>query len=119
MFNLLQKLGDTYTWPVTLRAPVDGGKVVEIKFIAKFNRLPVERVREINRGADEMPEGEKPVTVPEAVQEVLVDILYIADDKTTQTASDDEKERLLAVTGADVAIWSGFRASLSGEKAKN
>lgn len=119
MFHLLKNLSDTYTWPVTVMTPGDGGKVIAIKFDARFNRLPVDRVREMTRSAEEMPEGEKPMTIPQAVAEALVEIQYKDDSGKVEIASAEDQARLLALVGADVAIWAAFRSSMSGEKAKN
>lgn len=119
MFKLLEEVSETYTWPVTAKVPGNGGKVITLKFDAEFRRLPASRMRDLMRGKDEMVEGEKPKTVIEVVDEVLVGVNYKGDEGKEFRATDDEKDDLLAVLGVDVAIYVALLSSFKGEKAKN
>lgn len=119
MFKLLNELTETYTWPVSMKVPGNGGKAITLKFDAVFNRLPADRMREIMRSKEDLPEGEEPRTIRDVVDEALAGINYKDDEGKEARATDDEKDELLNVIGADVAIYVSLLASFRGEKQKN
>ena len=50
MFKIVQN--PTYTWPVTLEIPTDGGKTEKATFDAEFKRLTQSRVEEIRASVE-------------------------------------------------------------------
>lgn len=138
MFNFLDELSDTYTWPVTLKLPASGGKVKEVKFYAEFNRLSEEREQEItdetnarikkiiNRAKQDLEESRDTEDEDAMAQvnlslrdEVLASVGEV-DKSGSYTAADDERAALLLGTrGATHAILVAYGKSKAGEKAKN
>jgi len=51
------KQSATYTWPITLILPVDGGRREKHTFDGEFKRLPQTRINEIVRQARAMERG--------------------------------------------------------------
>lgn len=139
MFNFLDELSDTYTWPVTLKLPASGGKVKEVKFYAEFNRLSAEREKELT---DEVNERIKQIiqrakdyvggdTDAADDDDMLLVNLHIRDQvlvsvgeadssgKNYAAADSDRTAQLLDLRGATEAILAAYGKSKSGEKAKN
>jgi len=137
MFNFLETLSDTYTWPVTLKIPASGGKVTEVKFHAEFNRLSAEaeqeltdevsaRIKKIMQSAKDAMDGDVPdgdddmAKVNLSIRDQVLVSVGEADKSGTYTAADSDKEaQLLALRGATVAILNAYGQSKKGEKAKN
>lgn len=71
MFKL--ELDPKWTWPVTVRVPVDGGVFEERKFRAHYRLIPDARRREI----DAMPEAE---SIPTLLREGVVKVMDIVDE---------------------------------------
>lgn len=138
MFNFLDELSETYTWPVTLKLPANGGKVKEVKFYAEFRRLSEEREQEIsadtnerikkiiNRAKQDMEEwhdaGDEDAMaqVNENLRDEVLESVGEMDKSGNYTAADsDEAMRLLSLRGATHAILIAYGKSKAGEKAKN
>ena len=137
MFNLLETLSDTYTWPVTLKIPASNGKVTEVKFHAEFNRLSAEaeqeltdevsaRIKKIMQSAKDVMDGETPdsdddmARVNLSIRDQVLVSVGEADKSGNYTAAESDKEsQLLSLRGATEAILNAYGQSKKGEKAKN
>lgn len=138
MFNFLDELSETYTWPVILKLPASGGKVKEVTFYAEFRRLSEEREQEISdetnarikkiisRAKQELEEGfaaeddDAMAQVNESLRDEVLESVGEMDKSGSYTAADSaEAGRLLALRGATHAILVAYGKSKSGEKAKN
>lgn len=138
MFNFLDELSDTYTWPVTLKLPASGGKVKEIKFYAEFRRLSEEREQEIGKETNnrirkiiasakqdfeesrDAEDDDAMAQVNENLRDEVLESVGEMDKSGNYTAADSaETERLLSLRGATHAILQAYGKSKAGEKAKN
>ena len=113
MFVLSQS--ESYTWPVTVEFPVDGGRFDKQNFDAEFRRLPQSRIREIwelIQGGD--------LNDDELCNEVLTGWDGIQDAKGNAVPySEKAKVDLLNVPLVAAAIVSSWLDSLSKAKRKN
>ena len=82
--SFVLKQSDTYTWPIQLILPVDGGRREKHTFDGEFKRLPQSRINEIIKQARKM---ESVVTDEDdfledqaAAKEVLVGWSGVVDD---------------------------------------
>lgn len=109
------KQSDTYTWPVAVEFPVDGGRYEKQTFDAQFKRLPQDRIRQI---WDQVQSGE--IDDDGLCHEVLVGWAGIQDDKG-QDVPYSEKARtdLLRVPLVAAAVVSSWWDSLNKAKRKN
>lgn len=112
MFKLTQSA--TYTWPVAVHVPVNGGQYDKQTFDGEFKRLPDSRLKEIGRKVDagEMPDSD-------FVREVMVGWCGITADGVEVPFSNENLERLLEVPGVAGAVALAVIDSLSGLKRKN
>lgn len=113
VFVISQK--QSYTWPVVVELPVDGGKIEKQTFDAEFSRVPASRITEIKEA---ITKGE--VTDTDLAKEVMIGWDGITDDNGNAVPfSERSRDQLLEVqlvAGAVVLAWLG---SLSGVKRKN
>jgi hypothetical protein len=118
------KQSDTYTWPVTLVIPVDGGRREKHSFDAEFKRLPQTRINEIIRQAKAMERGrlsdDEMLEDQTACAEILVGWSNVVDDDGqeipfSQKAVDQLLE-LPTIAGQIVRAWF---ESLETAKRKN
>jgi hypothetical protein len=113
MFVLSQS--ESYTWPVTVEFPVDGGRFDKQAFDAEFRRLPQSRIREI---WDSIQAGD--LTDDELCNEVLTGWAGIQDAKGGEVPySEKAKGDLLNVPLVAAAVVSAWLDSLSKGKRKN
>lgn len=113
MFVLSQS--DSYSWPVAVEFPVDGGRFDKQSFDAEFKRLPQTRIREI---WDLIQSGE--LTDDDLCNEVMVGWSGIQDAKGAEVPySEKAKADLLNVPLVASAVVSGWLDSLSKGKRKN
>lgn len=113
MFVLSQS--ESYTWPVTVEFPVDGGRFDKQSFDAEFRRLPQARIREI---WDLIQSGD--LTDDELCSEMLTGWAGIQDAKGNEVPySEKAKTDLLNVPLVAAAIVSSWLDSLSKGKRKN
>lgn len=113
MFVISQKT--TYSWPVQVEFPTDGGKTERQTFDAEFTRMSQTRINEI-RALIEKNE----ITDTELAAEVLVGWQGVNDGNGDAVPfTEGSRDRLLdvpLVAGAVVMAWLG---SLTGVKRKN
>lgn len=113
MFVLSQS--DSYSWPVTVEFPIDGGRFEKQSFDAEFRRLPQTRIREI---WDLIQSGD--LTDDELCNEVLTGWAGIQDAKGGDVPySEKAKTDLLNVPLVAAAVVSSWLDSLSKGKRKN
>ena len=118
------KQSDTYTWPITLVLPVDGGRREKHTFDGEFKRLPQTRINEIVRQARAMERGrlneDEVLEDQDAASEILVGWSNVVDDDGNEipfsTKSLDQLLEIPTVAGQIVRAWF---ESLEVAKRKN
>ena len=106
---------ESYTWPVAVEFPVDGGRFDKQTFDAEFRRLSQDRIREI---WDQIQGGE--MSDGDLCNEVLVGWAGIQDGKGADVPySEKAKVDLLNVPLVAASVVSSWLDSLSKAKRKN
>ncbi len=106
---------ESYTWPVTVEFPVDGGRFDKQTFDAQFKRLPQQRIREI---WDQIQLGD--INDDELCDQVVIGWSGINDAKGEAVPySEKAKADLLNVPLVAAAIVTAWLDSLSKGKRKN
>lgn len=120
------KQTDSYTWPVSLKMPVDGGKRQKQTFDAEFKRLPQSRIAEIQATAQKLVKAaEKGETIEgisdvSVADEVLIGWSGIVDEDGQEVPySEGMKAHLLEVPLMAAALIQSFFESLTDQKIKN
>lgn len=109
------KQSDSYTWPVTVEFPVDGGRFDKQSFDAQFKRLSQPRIREI---WDQIQSGE--IGDEDLCNEVVVGWGGVQDAKGADVPfSERAKKELLALPLVAAAIVTAWLDSLNNAKRKN
>jgi hypothetical protein len=113
MFVISQKT--SYTWPVAVEFPIDGGKTDKQTFDAEFKRIAQSRMAEIR---DAITKGE--VSDTDLAVEVLVGWSGVTDDRGEAVPySEAARDQLLDVPLVSSAIVMAWMNSLTGAKRKN
>lgn len=113
MFVISQKA--TYTWPVTVEFPTDGGKTERQTFDAEFKRLTQTRINEI-RSLIERSE----ITDSELVRDVLTGWSGVHDAHGDPVPfSEASRDQLLDIPLVGAAVVMSWLGSLTGAKRKN
>ncbi len=113
MFIISQS--DSYSWPVSVDVPTDGGKQSKQTFDGTFKRLPQSRVLDIRTQA-----GADQVNDVDIAREVLIGWAGITDAQGDDVPfSEGMRDRLLDVTGVASAIVRAWMESITGGKRKN
>lgn len=112
MFKLAQKT--SYTWPVTVHIPADGGRFTKAGFDAEFKALPQERIDDYLAGRGNDDEAD-------FLNEVVIGWKGVADDAGADVPySEDAKPKLLAIPYVRTALVRAFFESITGgAKRKN
>lgn len=118
------KQSATYTWPITLVLPVDGGRRDKHTFDGEFRRLPQTRINEIVKLAQLQERGkladDEELRDQDAAKEILAGWSNVVDDKGEEVPySDAALNQLLeipTVAGQIVRTWFD---SLEVAKRKN
>ena len=106
---------ESYTWPVTVEFPVDGGRFDKQTFDAEFKRLPQAKIRGI---WDQIQSGE--INDDDLCDLVLVGWDGIQDAKGAAVPfSEKAKVDLLDVPLVAAAVVTSWLDSLSKGKRKN
>lgn len=121
------KQSASYTWPVTFKLPVDGGKYEKQTFDAEFKRLPQARIDEIQEAVQDRArsiannqEPDSPINDRTVADEILIgwsNVLDADGDEIPFTATN--KQTLLEVPALASAIIVAFFESVTGNKLKN
>lgn len=113
MFIISQKA--SYTWPVTVEFPVDGGKTERQTFDAEFRRIPQSRMADLRK---QIEAGD--VTDMDICLEVLTGWAGVTDDRGESVPfSEGAKAQLLDVPLVAAAVVMAWMQSLTGAKRKN
>jgi hypothetical protein len=113
MFKIVQNA--TYTWPVTVELPTDGGKTEKQTFDAEFKRLTQTRVDEIRQSVER---GE--MRDSELAREAMVGWSGIVDGDGGQVQfSEKSRDQLLDIPQVSGAVVTALLSSMSGAKRKN
>lgn len=112
MFKLIQP--SSYTWPVTVELPVDGGRVEKATFDVEFKRLSQSRLEEI-RGLVERSE----IRDVDLVREVLVGWSGVTDGSDPVPYSEAARDQLLDIPMVAASIVMALFQSISGARRKN
>jgi hypothetical protein len=122
--SFVLKQSATYTWPITLILPVDGGRREKHTFDGEFKRLPQTRINEIVRQARAMERGrideDEILEDQDAAREILVGWSGVVDDDGAEipfsNALLDQLLEIPTVAGQIVRAWF---ESLEVAKRKN
>lgn len=112
MFKIVQN--PTYTWPVTVELPTDGGKTEKATFDAEFKRLTQSRVDEIRQAVER---GE--MRDADLAREALVGWSGVVDGDGLVPYSEKARDQLLDIPMVSTAVVMALLGSLSGAKRKN
>lgn len=112
MFKIVQN--PSYTWPVTVEIPGDGGKTEKATFDAEFKRLTASRVDEIRQSVER---GE--MRDVDLAREVLVGWSGIVDGDGQVPYSESARDQLLDIPMVATAIVMALLGSISGARRKN
>lgn len=118
------KQSASYTWPITLIIPVDGGRREKYTFDGEFRRLPQTRINEIikmaramerNRASDdEMLEDQ------DAAREILMGWSGVVDDNAKEIPfSEGALSQMLEIPTVAGQIVKAWFESLDVAKRKN
>lgn len=112
MFKIIQN--PTYSWPVTVEFPADGGRVEKATFDIELRRLTQSRLNEIR---DAIENGT--TSDVELAREVVVGWSGITDENGEVPYSDAARDRLLDIPLVAGAIVMAMFTSIAGAKRKN
>lgn len=122
--SFVLKQSASYTWPITLILPVDGGRREKHTFDGEFKRLPQTRINEIVRLAREMERGrlneDEALEDQDAAREVLAGWSGVVDDDGKEIPfSDSNLSQLLEIPTVAGQIVRAWFESLEVAKRKN
>jgi hypothetical protein len=118
------KQTNTYTWPVTLVLPVDGGRRDKQTFDGEFRRLPQTRINQIVRLARMSERGrlndDEELLDQDAAKELLAGWAGIIDDEGKEIPfSDGALGQLLEIPTVAGQIVRAWFESIDTAKRKN
>ena len=107
------KKDKSYTWPVTISEPVDGGAFNDQKVRVKFKMLSQDRINELVRNEAEQDES--------FLDNVLIgwdEGAFKNEDGSDLLFNDDNKELVISVPYVKGALVKGFFDSIAGRQFK-
>lgn len=104
----------SYSWPVTLELPADGGRFEKHTFDAEFRRLNQARIEEIMAAA-----VASQLRDVEVADEVMIGWKGITENGEEIPYSEKSKSDLLGMQLVAAAVIKAWMESLSGAKRKN
>lgn len=118
------KQSATYTWPITLVLPIDGGRREKHTFDGEFKRLPQTRINEIIRQARLQERGkladDEELQDQDAAKEILAGWTNVVDDKGEEVPfSEAALNQLLEIPTVAGQIVRTWFESLEVAKRKN
>jgi hypothetical protein len=119
---LVLKESDSYTWPITYRQPVSGGRQEKQEFEAEFKRLPQSRIAEIQAQAQQQLSGKGAPDISDVsvADEILVGWDGIVDSDGDAIAfNKTTKGQLLELPLMASCLIEAYFESLVERKAKN
>lgn len=122
--SFVLKQSDSYSWPITLVLPVDGGRREKHTFDGEFRRLPQSRINEIIRLARAMERGRveegEELQDQDAAREVLAGWSGVVDDDGKEIKFGDAAlTQLLEIPTVAAQIVRAWFDSLEVAKRKN
>lgn len=122
--SFVLKQSASYTWPITLVLPVDGGRREKHTFDGEFKRLPQTRINEIVRQARAMERGrlneDEGLEDQDAARELLIGWAGIVDDDGKEIPfADSTLAQLLEIPTVAGQIVRAWFESLEVAKRKN
>lgn len=115
MFKLAQK--DTYTWPVTVEIPTDGGKFEKHGFTAEFRRLPRSEIEALLRAVTESHDPQREADI---VDQILLGWNGIVDaDGQPVSFSDEARNQVLDIHPVRNCVFQAWVDSLKAGARKN
>lgn len=113
MFKLSQS--QSYSWPIEIQFPVDGGRHEKQNFDGVFKRVSQSRIKEIGKQIEASE-----ISDMDLCKEVLVGWKGITDDNGDEVPfSESARDKLMDVPLVCAAIVNAFFGSLSAAKSKN
>lgn len=112
MFKITQQ--PTYSWPVTVELPTDGGKVEKATFDAEFKRLTQTRVDEIRMAVER-----NEMRDVDLAREAMVGWSGVVDGDGPVPYSESARDQLLEIPMVSSAIVTALLGSLAGARRKN
>ena len=114
----------TYTWPITLVLPVDGGRREKHTFDGEFRRLPQTRINEIIKLARLQDRGkldpDEELVDQDAAKEILAGWSNVVDDKGEDVPfSESALNQLVEIPTVAGQIVRAWFDSLEVAKRKN
>jgi hypothetical protein len=107
------KQSDSYSWPVTVEFPVDGGRFEKQTFDVELKRLSQSRIQEVI-------DGKGTTNDADFSKEVVIGWKGVSDIEGAEVPfSTAALDQLLNVPLVGAAIVEAFFASLTGAKRKN
>ena len=118
------KQSATYTWPITLIIPMDGGRRDKHTFDGEFRRLPQSRINEIIRLARAAERGrlndDEELLDQDAAREILAGWSGVVDDDAKEIPySENALAQLLDIPTVAGQIVRAWFDSLDVAKRKN
>lgn len=112
MFKLRQS--DSFSWPVTIKVPIDGGRYASETLDAEFRRLSQTDLAALwaRLNASE-------ITGREFVHALVCGWRGVTDDGVEVPFSPGNLDQLLEVTGATQSLMSAYGEALAGLARKN
>lgn len=122
--SFVLKQSDSYSWPITLVLPVDGGRREKHTFDGEFKRLPQTRINEIIRLARAMERGRieegEELQDQDAAREVLVGWSGVVDDDGKEIKfSEASLSQLLEIPTVAAQVVRAWFDSIEVAKRKN
>ena len=114
----------TYTWPMKIVLPTDGGRRETHSFDAVLRRLPQSRINEIIKLAKAMDrnrsDNDEELSDQDAAREIIADWSGVVDDDGESIPfSEASLTALLEIPTVAGQIIKGWFESLDGSKRKN
>jgi len=120
---LVLKESDSYSWPITYRQPVSGGRREKQEFEAEFKRLPQSRIIEIQSMAQKLASGNADggeISDVSIADEVLIGWEGIVDGEGEPVPfARRTKEQLLELPMMAACLIEAYFTSLVEEKRGN
>lgn len=122
--SFVLKQSDSYSWPIPLVLPVDGGRREKYTFDGEFKRLPQTRINEIIRLARAMERGRleegEELQDQDAAREVLVGWSGVVDDDGKEIKfSEASLSQLLEIPTVAAQVVRAWFDSIEVAKRKN
>ncbi len=111
---------DSYSWPVTIDIPIDGGRFDKQTFDGEFKRLPQSKIGPMVAELQKLEDLGDLDRITEITRDLLVGWAGISDDSGKEIPfSQKALDQLLEVPFLAVAVLKAYMDSIKGAKRKN